>query len=83
VPALQISEERATAEAARLTAGRSSLQATAVIPTSDLAGAAGLTSALRSAVVVSDSLIAVTVEATTLGALAITNAVLDAEDADR
>lgn len=83
MPGLEISDARGRAEAGRLTAGRTALQVRSAVPDGDLAGVGVLVAALRASVTVSAALLDVAVEATTLGALAITNAVLDAADADR
>ena len=83
MPGLEISDARGRAEAGRLTAGRVSLQVRSSTPDGELAGAGALAAALRASATVSGDLLDVAVEASTLGALAITNAVLDAADADR
>lgn len=81
--AVQISDIRGEAEAERLRSGRTSLQSRPAAPATDVPSAADLTEALESAARVSTELVDLVTEATTLTALAISNAILDARHADR
>ena len=79
----QISDVRGDAVAERLRAGRTSLEARPAAPATGVAAAPDLTGALASAARISTDLVDLVAEATTLTALAITNAILDARRADR
>ena len=83
VAVTEISDARGDAVAERLRSGRLSLQARPAAPASDVPAAADLTAALHSASRISTELVDLVTEATTLTALAITNAILDARRADR
>ena len=83
VAATQISDVRGEAVAERLRAGRMSLQERPVAPTTHVPAAPDLAAALGSASEVGNPLVDLVTEATTLTALAITNAILDARRADR
>ena len=79
----QISDVRGDAVTERLRSGRTLLQARPTAPTPDVPAAPDLTGALESAARISTDLVDLVAEATTLTALAITNAILDARRADR
>ena len=83
VAVTQISDVRGDAVAERLRSGRVSLQSRPATPAPDVPAAADLTGALQSAARISTDLVDLVTEATTLTALAITNAILDARRADR
>ena len=80
---VEISTAGGRTAAAQLTATRNELVTPRSASTCRLAGADALAASLESAMRVSSGLIGTTVEVATLGAVAITNAVLDAVDADR
>jgi hypothetical protein len=83
VTVTQISDVRGDAVAERLRSGRVSLQSRPAAPSIAVPAASDLAGALESAARISTDLVDLATEATTLTALAITNAILDARRADR